>query len=172
MIIGAKEAQEFFRKLPLEFQDRVMKAAHTAALKPMRERAAQLAPEGPAKQRQRAKQPRKKLKESIKTVSGGSLRRTGEVGLVRTGALRRSPYRAYHAGFVEFGTGPRKPGGWYADMIKRGSLLKQWKKPKMPAKPFMGPAIEQTRDQVRASVSSFVDKKTIALMKRLLKKAA
>jgi HK97 gp10 family phage protein len=175
-LIGAVEAQRFFRQLPLQFQDRVLKAAFREASKPVADDASRRAPMQPATERLKKTRKAKggvrtvPLKQSIKTVSGGSINRTGALGTTRTGALRRKPYRAFHAQFNEFGTGPRKPGGWYAELIKRSKMTRMWTQPKMPRQPFMEPAIQSKKPMVIKSVQQFVDKKTVALMKRLLKK--
>jgi hypothetical protein len=153
---GAKELENLFKRMPLDFQDKIFKEAHRRALKPTLEKASSLAPVQNAAER--AYKTRfdsggvrtVPLRDSIKTVSGGSPQRTGEIGLVRAGALRRKPYRAFHAALVEFGSrGIRKAGGWYA------KLGFKTQKP-MPRKAFMRPAWEDTKDQVLNSIAGFI----------------
>lgn len=163
-ILGEKEITDFFRLLPIELTDRVMTAAHKDAAKPLIEQARQNAPLGPAKQRARAKRPRKPLRESIRAVSGGSFKRTNEVGLIHIAALRKNPYGAFHAGLVEFGTKNRPPGGWYAKFPNAHKTSSK-------AIPFMKEAYDAKIGEVRNRINDSIGKKVVALMKRTVRKA-
>jgi HK97 gp10 family phage protein len=165
-ISGMPEAIRFFNSLSVFAQDTFMKSVMREASKPVRDQAIINAPLGPEKQRKRAKVQRRPLKESIKTVSGGSIRKTGEVGLVRTGALRRNPYRAYHANFLEqynFRISTRPAGGWYKKINPEGTTT-------MPKKAFMEPAIDQKSGEVEKRVAFAFEKKINELMKRYLRR--
>jgi len=163
---GAKELENLFKRMPLDFQDKVFKEAHKRALKPTVLNASSRVPV--QNSAERAYKTRFNsggvrtvpLRDSIKTVSGGSPTRTGEIGLVRAGALRRKPYRAFHAPLVEFGSkGIRKAGGWYA------KLGFKTQKP-MPRTGFMRPAWEDTKDQVLNSIAGFVSQRVNARIRK------
>ena len=175
--IGDKEAKEFFANLDLAVTDRVLKSAGKKAVEPVRQEAIRLAPLGDPIARSKLKIPRKPIKESIKTISTGSVRRSGgAIGAVSVGALRKNPYRAFHANFLEqyrFSMPGRKPGGWYAELIKRNLMRgnnKQWKKPPMPPRKFVQPAIASKRNEVINRYASEVDASIKRLMKRYLRK--
>jgi HK97 gp10 family phage protein len=181
-VLGLKELDELFKSMPLDVQDKILKEAHKRAAKPLINQASSNAPLGdPIKRQKNGKYAKGgaravPLKESIKAVSGGSPRRTGDLGVTRVGALRRSPYRAYHAGLVEFGTRPggRNPGGWYAEMQRKLKAIgKTWKnggKTVMKPNNFMGRAWDSTRDEVIDSISSFVAQRINARIKRFVRK--
>jgi hypothetical protein len=169
-IYGVKELQRLFARMPLDFQDKVFKEANKRALKPTLANASARVPVQDAVER--AKKTRYDaggvrtvpLRDSIKAVSGGNPIKTGEVGLVRAGALRRKPYRAFHAPLVEFGSkGIRKAGGWYA------KLGFKTQKP-MPRTGFMRPAWEDTKDQVLNSIEGFVRDRINARIKKEVKR--
>jgi hypothetical protein len=163
---GTQQAVRFFNSLTVFQQNAFWQSVNRDASKPVKEQAIANAPLGPAKQRARAKVARKPLKEGIKTVSGGSIRKTGIVGLVRTGALRRNPYRAFHANFLEqfnFRITNRPAGGWYKKINPNG-------KTSMPRIPFMAKAIASKGSQTEKLVATSFDRKMTQLMKRYLKK--
>jgi hypothetical protein len=186
---GLDEIQKTLKLLPLDVQDSVMKSTHKKAAQPLVAFASNRAPLGDADKRRRNGKYNKTgprtvpLKDSIKAVSGGSIQKTGEVGVVRVGALRRKPYKAYHAGLVEFGSKPggRPPGGWYAQMQRR---LKQflsrasgkkgaWKnggRTVMPANPFMEDSWKATKDVVLNAIGKITGDRITATLKRNLRK--
>lgn len=172
--IGTEEARKFFNELPLLATDRVLKSAGKKAVEPVRKEAIRLAPLGDAQKRAKLITPRKPIKEGIKTISTGSVRRNGgAIGLVSVGALRKNPYRAFHANFLEqynFTMPGRKPGGWYAKMIMRSRSNRMWKKPPMPKRAFVQPAIRSKKNEVIRTYASEVDKAIIRLMKRHIRK--
>jgi HK97 gp10 family phage protein len=181
-VLGLKELDELFKSMPLDVQDKVLKEAHKRAAKPLIAQASQNAPLGDATKRQKNGKYNKTgartvpLKQSIKAVSGGSPQRTGDIGVTRVGALRRAPYKAYHAGLVEFGTRPggRNPGGWYLEMQKKfGSVFKSWKnggKTVMKPNPFMQKAWASTQNQVVKSITDIVGQRIQARIRRFVKK--
>lgn len=146
---GVKEVDEKLRRLPLEFQHKIMLSVHHQAAKPMVEEIKQNAPVGRTGN----------LKKSIGSVSLGTPKRTGEIGAVIVGARMRSGYKGYHAHLVEFGTKPRKPGGWYAK-------FKNAKHTVMPAKPFFEPAYDRTKDEVISRISKAVVDKMYSYFRR------
>jgi hypothetical protein len=168
---GAKELEGLFKRMPLDFTDSVYKEAHRKALKPTVSAASALAPIQNAAER--AYKTRfdvggvrtVPLKDSIKIVKGGSPEKTGEIGLVRAGALRRRPYRAFHAPLVEFGSrGTRKAGGWYANLGFKTQFP-------MPRKAFMRPAWESTRTQVLNSIAGFVTQRVNARIRKEVRRS-
>jgi hypothetical protein len=186
---GLDEIQKVLKLLPLDVQDSVMKSTHKKAAQPLIAQAIQNAPLGDANKRRLNGRYNKRgartvpLKDSIKAVSGGSIQKSGEIGAVRIGALRRQPYRAYHAGLVEFGSKPggRPPGGWYAQMQRR---LKQflsrasgkkgaWKnggRTVMPSNPFMERSWNATKDVVLNAIGKITGDRITATLKRNLRK--
>jgi hypothetical protein len=168
---GVKELENLFRRMPLDFKDSIYKEAHRKALKPTAADAIGRVPVQNAAERAYKTRYDKggvrtvPLQDSIKIVKGGSPQKTGEIGLVRVGALRRRPYRAFHAPLVEFGSkGIRKAGGWYA---KLGFKTQR----PMPRKAFMRPAWDATKDKVLNSIAGFVTQRVNARIRKEVRRS-
>lgn len=139
-VTGVKEIDAVLKGLPLQFQDRVLKAAHADAAKPLITAAQGLAPVGKTGN----------LKRSI-GVERISLKKTNEVGLVRVGPRRRGGYKGFHAHLIEFGKTNRD-----------GS--------KTNPKPFMEPAFQQTKGTVENNIKDSLIKKLDQFIRRTLKR--
>lgn len=148
-VIGQKELDRLFRVLPKEVSHSVQQAAHVAAAKPLIETAKRLAPDNTGT-----------LEESIGAVRI-PLKRASVIGEVHVGPRRRGKYRGFHSHLVELGTKPRTLTG-------RGKYPAGTERGVMPAKPFMRPAFQQTRQQVIDSITTQTAKKLVARMKREL----
>jgi HK97 gp10 family phage protein len=139
-VTGVKEIDAFLKGLPLQFQDRILKAAHADAAKPLVSAAQSLAPLGKTGN----------LRRSI-GVERISLKKTNEVGLVRVGPRRKSGYKGFHAHLIEYGKTNRD-----------GSRTNP--------QPFMEPAFNQTKTIVEGGIATSIGKKLNAFIKRTLKK--
>lgn len=150
---GKKEIDELLKKLPEAVSDKVLKSAHTQAAKLVVNKAKLLAPEG---------------------LTGNLIDSIGVVSKVK-GAQKsvRTPKGAVAAG-PRRGKG-KNLQGHHAHLVEYGTVTRQQKNGKvtgvMPAKPFMKPAWESTKDQVKESIREEVGKSTIKTMKRTIKKA-
>lgn len=131
--------------LPLHMNHRLMQAANAAAATPLIHAAHRMAPVGKTAH----------LAESIGTEKPG-MSRAGEIGEVRVGP-RRGRFHGNHGHLVEYGTGQRttKSGA------NRGA---------MPAKPFMAPAFQQTREAVLSGINKFLGEKVASFCRRTLKR--
>ena len=118
---------------------------------PLIEKEKLLAPEGPTGN----------LVDSIGAVKI-PLRRANFIGEVHVGPRRGRRYRGHHAHLVEFGTKLRKLKG-------KGKYPAGTKRGVMPAKPFVRPAMQQTKDIVLARIQNSTAKKLVAKMRRELK---
>lgn len=145
-LIGAEEIKRTLKDLPNAVSHKIQQSAHMQAAKPLVRRAQQLAPihEGD-------------LSESIGSVKP-VIKRAQFVGEVRVGPRRRRPYRGQAGHLVEFGTKRRftKSGA------HRGF---------MPKKPFMEPALNQTKIQVIGIIRSEMAKSVVKQMKKTLGRA-
>ena len=155
-LTGSKVIDDVLRGLPLQVNDRLLTSAHKTALR---------ATTDVAKSIVQVKEGT--LRESIGSVSGGTVKRTGELGLVRAGALiskqraKRAASKGYHGHLIEFGHdivvgGKKGKGGRVVGRVK--------------AYPFMEPAWERTKDKVLASVGEILGNKLYEFMRRTLKK--
>lgn len=149
VVLGRKELDRLFRNLPKEVSHKLMQEGNRVAAKPMVERAKQL-----------VSKDTDTLEESIGIVKV-PIKRAQVIGEINLGPRRRGKYRGFHGHLVEFGTKPRvlKGRGKYPAGTKRGT---------MPAKPFMRPAFNQTRQQVLDSITKSTAKRVVSRMKREL----
>jgi HK97 gp10 family phage protein len=143
-VTGLKEIDKVLRELPLQLTHNVLAQAHTAAAKPLVDRAKLLAPEGPTGN----------LVDSIGTER--LPRGSAEIGQVQAGPRRSRKHRGHAGHMVEYGTKKRanKSGA------NRGVMSKQ---------PFMRPAFEATKTQVEGSIAEQIGRKLFNFMKRTLK---
>lgn len=153
-ITGLKEIDQVLKGLPAQLQDKVLQAAGQAAAFPLVAAAHRLAPVGR----------RGHLADSIGVQKSGfsmdsSMRR--EVGAIGVGP-RRGRFKGNHAHLVEYGTKKRSSVSKNGKRINRGV---------MPAKPFMEPAFEQTKDQVLGLYNQQVGRVLYNYMKRTIKNA-
>lgn len=143
-ISGEKEIQAVFRGLPGLFQHRILQAAYAEAARPMVDREHRLAPVGKTG----------KTAESIGIVKVPYTKAT-VIGEINIGP-RRGRFGGSAAHFTEFGTGPRKFRG-----ANRGSV---------PKRPWAEPAFEQTNAEVQSRITVSLARKTLAFMRRTIKK--
>ena len=150
ILTGHKEIDRTLKGMTKELQHRTQQQAHVDAAKPLIEKEKLLAPEGPTGN----------LVDSIGAVKI-PLRRATEIGEVHVGPRRGRRYRGNHGHLVEFGTRKRelKGRGMYPAGTDRGI---------MPAKPFVKPAFQQTRNIVLARIQNSTAKKLVARMRREL----
>lgn len=152
IVTGIKELDTVFRMMPIELNHRILGAANVAAAKPLIDTAKALVPKRSGE-----------LEKSIGAVKV-SARKANDIGVVKVGPRRGGQYKGYHGHFVEFGTGPRRAGGWYARFRNPGTTI-------MPARPYMRPAFERTKGNIIGTQKQFIAVKLNAFMKRTLGKA-
>lgn len=152
VVTGMKELDNMLRQMTPELNNRILGAANAESAKPLIKEAKSLVPKKTGT-----------LEKSIGAIKV-SKRKATEIGMVKVGPRRGGRYRGYHGHLVEFGTGPRKPGGWYAGFRNPRSTV-------MPAHPFMRPAFERTKTQIISTQKQSVAVKLNAFMKRKLGKA-
>jgi HK97 gp10 family phage protein len=153
VVTGMRELDIMLRQMTPELNHRILGAANAAASKPLIASAKSKAPKGRTGN----------LVKSIGSVKI-STRKATEIGTVHVGPRRGGGFKGYHGHLVEFGTGSRPPGGWYARFPGAKDTV-------MPASPFMKPALEQTRDQIIGTQKEYIAVKLHAFMKRKLGKA-
>ena len=90
-ITGINEIDKVLKGLPLQLQDRVLKAAHADAAKPLISAAKAIVPKGKTKN----------LVTSI-GVERVSMKKTDAIGLVQVGP-RRKGFKGQHGHWIEFG---------------------------------------------------------------------
>lgn len=150
VVKGLPELQVKFKGMSLVFSHKVVGSAIYKSSKPMEDEAKRLVST--------------KIKDKVKST--GNLERSiarvrtpirkantiGEVKLgPRIGAKKddtsagASKRRGYHAHFVEFGAGPRKPGGWYAKFKNAHPTV-------MKPQPFLAPAYLAKNAEVLSNV--------------------
>lgn len=146
-LTGVEEIDKVLKGMPLQLTDKVLQAAHVAALKPTVEVAKLLAPEGPTGG----------LIDSIGTVKAPAKQlRSRELGAVSSGPRRGNRYKGQAAHLLEYGTVARVTRqGW-----NRGAITKN---------PFMEPAWERTQERVKGSINTEIGKKLYSFMRRTLK---
>jgi HK97 gp10 family phage protein len=156
VVNGLQELQVKFKGMSLVFSHKVVGSAIYKSAKPMEDEAKRLVST--------------KIKDKVKST--GNLERSigrvrtpirkantiGEVKLgprigaktgdTSTGASRR---RGYHAHFVEFGAGPRKPGGWYAKFNNPHPTV-------MKPQPFLAPAYLAKNQDVLSNIGNNMQK--------------
>jgi HK97 gp10 family phage protein len=144
-VTGVKEIDQLLKGMPSQLTHNVLAQAHTAAAKPLVDRAKLLAPEGPTGN----------LVDSIGTER--LPRGTAEIGQVQAGPRRSRKHKGHAGHLVEYGTKKRanKSGA------NRGT---------MPKTPFMKPAFDSTKNQIEGSIAEQIGRKLFSYMKRTLKK--
>jgi HK97 gp10 family phage protein len=149
-IKGDKELQRTFKSLEKFLNHKDHGAINLDAAKPLIEKEKLLAPEGPTGN----------LVDSIGGIKV-TQKKAVEIGEVHVGPRLRRPYRGQHGHLVEFGTKKRvlKGRGKYPAGTSRGL---------MPAKPFVKPALSQTKDLVLSRVQNSTAKRIVLKMKREL----
>lgn len=146
-VSGIKELDAMMRGLPSQVQHNILLSIHKEAAKPLVEAAQSLAPVKKGL-----------LKKSIGTASGGSIKRTGEIGLVTVGPRRKGGYQGFHGHLVERGTKERRTKSGESRGV-------------MPATPFMEPAFNATQVLVVSRIQTVFAGKLWQYMKRTLKKS-
>lgn len=149
-IKGDKELERTFRDLQKYLTHKDQGIINLDAAKPLIEKEKLLAPEGP----------NGNLVDSIGGVKV-SQKKAVEIGEVHVGPRIRRPHRGFHGHLVEYGTKKRelKGLGKYPAGTSRGV---------MPAKPFVRPALAQTKDLVLSRVQNSTAKRIVARMKKEL----
>jgi HK97 gp10 family phage protein len=150
-VTGLKELDAVFNEMPKSMTHKVLGTAGANAAKPLVEKAKLLAPEGPTGN----------LVDSI-GVEKESFAKATEVGKVVAGPRRTRRYRGYAAHLVEKGTRQRYLTG-------RGKYRRGTNRGVMPAKPFMEPAYQATRQQIVGLYSTEVGKVLLRTMRRYIK---
>lgn len=145
-VTGVAEIDRVLKELPKQMTHTILGAAHTAAAKPLIERAKLLAPEGPTGN----------LVDSI-GASKVNIKTAKKVGEVRVGPRRKGGFKGFHGHMVEFGTKQRRTRKKNAN---RGI---------MPKKPFMRPAFALTKVAVEAAIAVNIGKVMVRTMRRYLK---
>lgn len=147
---GSKEIQRALLSIPNEVSHKIQQAANLDAAKPLIEKEKLLAPEGPTGN----------LVDSIGGIKI-PLKRADFIGEVNVGPRLRRPYRGQAGHLNEFGTRKRylKGRGKYPAGTSRGI---------MPAKPFVKPAYNQTRELVVSRIQHSTAKRIVSRMKREL----
>jgi hypothetical protein len=143
-LTGVKEIDAVLKGLPLQLNHKVLQSAHAAAAKPLVNAEKLLAPEGPTGN----------LVDSIGVVKV-PISRADSIGQIQVGPRRR--YKGNAAHLVEYGTVTRKN--------KRGA-----NRGKMTAKPFAGPAWQQTQGVVQGGIRNQIGIQLSAYMRRMIKR--
>jgi len=143
-LTGAKEIDAVLKGLPLQLNHKVLQQAHASAAKTTVDTAKLTAPEGPTGN----------LVDSIGVYKEPFAKAT-ELGLIQVGP-RRGRYKGNVGHLVEYGT-------------KQRSLKNGANRGTMPAKPFMEPSWERTKDRVVDSINEMIGKTLLRFMKRTIK---
>ena len=146
-ITGNEEIDRVFRGLPKQLQDKILQDAHAQSLKITIDKAKLIAPEGPTGN----------LIDSLGIIKARGKGRS-ELGLVMGGPRRGGKNKGYHGHLVEYGHSTRKEHGKYGQ------------KARVDEKPFMEPAWEQTKDQVRESIAVNIGRKLTNFIRRTVRK--
>lgn len=150
-VTGLKEIEEVLKKLPRSLTEKVVKSAHIQAAKPLIEKAKSNAPKDDGDLiasigiTSRIKGKEKLVKAPLGSIGVGPRRGKGK------------NQKGRHAHLVEYGTVTRKQ--------KNGKVTGV-----MPAQPFMKPAWESTKDQIRENIREELGKSLVRTMKRTIRK--
>jgi HK97 gp10 family phage protein len=144
-VTGVREIDKVLKELPKQMTHAILGSAHVAAAKPLVEKAKLTAPEGPTGN----------LVDSIGAVKT-SIKRADAIGQVFVGPRRKGRYKGYHGHMVEFGTKRRK--------TKKGA-----NRGVMPAKPFMKPSFESTKNEVERQIATQIGRVVVRTMRRHLR---
>lgn len=142
---GVREIDQVLKGLPKQVNHKLVQQANTSAAKVLVNTAKLTAPEGPTGN----------LVDSIGVVKP-HFTKANELGLIEAGP-RRGRYKGNAGHLVEYGTKQRK---LKSNGANRGS---------MPAKPFMEPSWERTKETVRNSINNFLGLALWRFMKRTIK---
>ena len=153
VVTGMKELDNMLRQMTPELNHRILGAANAAAAKPLIALGKSKAPKGRTGN----------LVKSIGSVKV-STRKATEIGTVHVGPKVGGGFKGHHGGLVEFGTGPRPPGGWYARFPNAKDTV-------MPKHPYWVPAFESSKGQIISTQKEHIARKLEAFMKRKLGKA-
>lgn len=153
VVTGIEEFDRMLRNMTPELNHRILGAANAHAAKPLIAAAKALAPQGRTGN----------LKKSIGAAKI-TQKMANEIGTVHVGPRRKNGNKGHHGHLVEFGAGPRKPGGWYAKWPNAHPTM-------MPKSPFMRPAFERTKNLLDQDRTLFIAMKLKDFMKRTLGKA-
>ena len=139
-ISGFKEIDSVLKGVPNQLQDRGLKTAHADAAKPLINAAKAIVPVGKTSN----------LKSSI-GVERIALKKSNVVGLVQVGPRRKGGSKGFHGHLIEFGK-----------TNSNGTKTKP--------QPFMGPAFDQTKNQIEEQIKISLGKKLDQFIKRTIKK--
>jgi len=159
-VSGVKELDAMMRGLPSQVQHRILTAIHKKAAEPLVGAAQSLAPFKKGL-----------LKKSIGAVSGGSIQRTGEIGLVTVGPRRKGGYEGFHGHLIERGHKVVVGGSLPGNKSKTGRDGKGRVVGFAPAIPFMEPAFKATKGIVVSRIQTEFAGVLWRYMKRTLKKS-
>lgn len=143
-LTGVKEIDQVLRGLPKQVNHKILQQAHASSAKVLVDTAKLTAPEGPTGN----------TVDSIGVVKY-PFAKAGELGLIDAGP-RRGRYKGNVAHLIEYGT-------------RRRSLKNGANRGTMPAKPFMEPSWQRTKDQVLNSIDRFLGATLLRFMKRTIK---
>lgn len=148
-ILGDKELNNFLKGLPASFSHRILQTANSKAAKPLINAEKLLAPKREGD-----------LRESI-GIKRTNIKKVNAVGEIKVGPLYRKGGRAAH--LIEFGTKQRKlkGNGQYRAGTNRGAIKPQ---------PFVEPAFNRTKDEVKSGMLDGLRKSVESFSKRTLKK--
>jgi HK97 gp10 family phage protein len=141
---GVKEIDQVLKGLPQQLNHKILQQAHTSAAKVLVDTAKLSAPEGPTGN----------TIDSIGVVKTTFAKAT-ELGLIDVGP-RRGRYKGNAAHLIEYGTRKRS--------LKNGA-----NRGTMPARPFMEPSWNRTKDTVVNSIDRFLGATLYRFMKRTIK---
>jgi hypothetical protein len=151
-VTGVKEIDRVLKGMRPLLSHKVLQTAHAAAGKHTVNAAKLLAPEGPTG----------RLIDSIGVVKA-SIGRANSLGEISLGP-RRGRYKGFAAHLVEYGTVNRKLKG-------RGKYRRGTKRGIMPARPFMEPAWNRTKERVKGSINDEVGRVLYNFMRKTIKNA-
>lgn len=145
-VTGLKEIDELLKGLPEQLKHRILQDAHADAAKPLINSAESKVPVKTGG-----------LRRSIGAVKP-SIKKAREIGLVKIGPRRGGRYEGYHGHLIEFG---------HRIVTKKGRIIGATR-----PNPFMEPAFNSTKDQVKSNIAESIAKILLRYMKRTIKKYA
>lgn len=140
---GYDDLNRMMQEWPKLYQHRTMQAVHFQAAKPLVEKEKEFAPRRTGKL------------ASSHGITKPAFTKAAAIGEVHVGP-RRGRFGGAHAHFFEFGTKPRNFKG-----ANRGTIGKR---------PYIEPAFNQTKDKVVEVDRTVLAQKTLAFMKRFVKR--
>jgi hypothetical protein len=150
-IIGMKELDQVFKGLPDILSHKIIQEEYTKAARPLVQAEKLSAPEGPTG----------RLIDSIGILKS-SMSKATEIGEIKVGPRRGRRLGGNIAHLVEYGTTNRtlKGKGKYRAGTNRGV---------MPAKPFVGPSFNKTKDVVISGFNERIGKRLSVFIRSTLK---